>query len=303
MEPSRRQNLLIAGFLLFSLLLHLLLLLVPETGLLRRIEQPQPVYVEMRPPERRDRELDLPVKPPPPKPRETPARRLAEQDQEVKREIAPQGEDSEDRQRSLRAPRPQASPSPAPAPASPLPPDIRLPPEPQRPVSPDGDRPIAEQRPTATQRTPSLQDLTTLSPTTMARLESDWRRKLREGVAKGDTVWLDTEQDLLISFFKRFKDGIYRVWNYPERARLREEQGQCLLRIVVSRQGTIESVELLESSGSYDLDEEALRAVRKGQPYGPLPSAYPHEQLNIMAYFRYSLSKGFKYPGRISGER
>ena len=140
-----------------------------------------------------------------------------------------------------------------------------------------------------------------MSPATMARLESDWQRKLREGVQKGDTVWLDTEQDLLISFFRRFKANIYNVWNYPERARLREEQGECLLRIVVSRRGTIDSVELLQSSGSRDLDEEAMRAVRKGAPYGPLPSAYPHPQLKIMAYFSYHLSKGIKYPGRIYG--
>jgi protein TonB len=132
----------------------------------------------------------------------------------------------------------------------------------------------------------------------MARIDSDWRRKLREGVQKGDTVWLDTEQDLLISFFKRFRDNIYNVWNYPERARLRQEEGRCLLRIVVSRQGTIVSVDLLESSGSRDLDEEAIRAVRKGAPYGPLPSAYPHPQLNIMAYFSYSLTRSFIYGER-----
>jgi len=47
---------------------------------------------------------------------------------------------------------------------------------------------------------------------------------------------------------------------------MREEEGQCLLRIVVSRQGAIEDVQLLESSGSRDLDEEAMRAVRKGSP-------------------------------------
>jgi TonB family protein len=147
-------------------------------------------------------------------------------------------------------------------------------------------------------RSKSLEQLTTLAPRTMARIDSDWRRKLREGVQKGDTVWLDTEQDLLISFFKRFRDNIYNVWNYPERARLRQEEGRCLLRIVVSRQGTIVSVDLLESSGSRDLDEEAIRAVRKGAPYGPLPSSYPHPQLNIMAYFNYSLTRSFIYGER-----
>lgn len=302
MKLNQRQNLLIAVFLLLSLLAHLLLLMIPETGLLQKVEPAKQVYVEVRPPQQRDRELDLPAQPVPPKPRETPAKRLGPQDQEVKRETAPSGEDAEDTPRSVRAPRPQAPPAPTPAPAQPAPPGIQLPPEPQWPVSPDGERPTTTQRPDA-QPAPSLKDLTTLTPTTMARLESDWRRKYREGVQKGDTVWLDTEQDLLISFFKRFRNNIYNVWNYPERARMREEQGECLLRIVVSRQGRIDDVQLLESSGSRDLDDEAILAVRNGAPYGPLPSVYPHEKLNIMAYFRYNLSNTAKYPGRIRGER
>jgi protein TonB len=291
MELNHRQNLLIVGFVLLSLLLHLLLLLVPQTGLLGSRAEPQPVYVEMRPPERRDRELDLPLRPTPPKPRETPAKRLGPQDQVVKRETAPPGEDSEDRTPSARAPRPHQQPVQRETPAA------TAGSEPQSPISPGGDRPAGEPTPAAP-RTPSLEELTTLSPRTMAKLESDWRRKLREGVAKGDTVWLDTEQDLLISFFKRFRTNIYNVWHYPEAARRREQEGSCLLRIVVSRQGKIDNVELLESSGYPDLDEEAIRAVRKGAPYGPLPSAYPHPQLNIMAYFRYNLSRTFIYGGR-----
>lgn len=292
MDLKRRQDLLIASFLLLSLLLHLLLLLLPETGLLQPAAPPQPVYVEMRPPQRRDRELDLPVRPPPPKPRETPAKRLGPEDQVVKRETAPPGEDSEDRQRRVPAPRLRAQ-----QPIPPVPPAVAAPAEPQRPLAPQGDRPAAVESPVPA-TTPSLKELTTLSPTTMARLDRDWRKKLREGVEKGDTVWLDTEQDLLISFFRRFRTNIYNVWNYPERARMREEEGQCLLRIVISRQGTVDSVELLQSSGSRDLDEEAVRAVRMGAPYGPLPGAYPHPQLNIMAYFRYTLSRRMIYGER-----
>lgn len=292
MELNHRQNLLIAGFLLLSLLLHLLLLLLPKSGLLRFAEPTPPVYVEIRPPLQRDRELDLPLRPPPPRPRETPAKRLGPQDQEVKRETAPSGKDAEDTPRSRPAlrPRMQTTPLPAPPPAPVLP-------EPRRPVAADGDHPAADEQP-APRPAPELKDLTTLTPATMAKLESDWRKKYREGVAKGDTVWLDTEQDLLISFFKRLKEGIYRVWNYPARAKQHGEQGQCLLRIIVNRAGTVEDIALLVSSGSHDLDNEAIRAVYQGQPYGPLPSAYPHELLNIMAYFNYSLSRHFIYGER-----
>jgi protein TonB len=294
---NRRQKLLIAAFLLASLLLHLLALLLPRTPLFKTAEQKPPIYVEVRPPQQRDRELDLPVTPPPPKPRQTPAKRFAAQDRVAPRETAPTGEDAEDAERSSRAPRsaPAAPPTPQ---ASPTPQPTEGQPATNLPTSPDGDRPAAAP-PGRPRQVPSLDQLTRLAPTTMAKLESDWRRKYREGVEKGDTVWLDTEQDLLISFFKRFRTNIYNVWNYPEGSRLREEQGRCLLRISVSRQGTIDAVELLESSGFYALDEEALRAVRKGAPYGPLPAAYPHPQLNIMGYFSYNLSRTTSHlPGR-----
>ena len=294
---ERRQNLLIGAFILVSLLLHLLALLLPRTILFQPEPQKPPVYVEIRPPQQRDRELDLPETPPPPKPRETPAKRLGPQDQVAPRETAPTGEDPEDSQRSMMARRPVPA-APAPQQSAPAPPQVESPPVTAAPPGPDGDRPIIPPQ-SPPRQMPSLEQLTQLTPTTVAKLESDWRRKYREGVVKGDTVWLDTEQDLLISFFKRFRTNIYNVWNYPESARLREEEGRCLLRITVSRQGTIDDVELLESSGSYILDEEAMRAVRKGAPYGPLPAAYPHPQLNIMGYFSYNLSRAvIRQPGR-----
>ncbi len=293
---ERRQNLLILAFILASLLIHLLALLLPRTMLFQPEPEKAPVYVEIRPPAQRDRELDLPVTPPPPKPRETPAKRLGPQDQVAPRETAPTGEDAEDAPRSLSArrlpPQPPAAPAP---PSTPVPPAAQPQPGDETAQGPDGDRPLA----VPPRQLPSLDQLSQLAPTTMAKLERDWRRKYREGVERGDTVWLDTEQDLLISFFKRFRTNIYNVWNYPESARLREEEGRCLLRITVSRQGSIDDVQLLESSGSYVLDEEAIRAVRKGAPYGPLPAAYPHPQLNIMGYFSYNLTRAnSRLPGR-----
>jgi protein TonB len=297
--------------LLASILLHLLIgltmALLPDLGQNRTAEEP--IFVEVLPPRKtpppRLRELEAPRNPPVVQRREQPARRLGPDDRIAPRETAQEGHDTEDRQPAARVPQSASRPA---APASPsTPPTVATTPStatgeaPPRPVSPQGEFSPAPAANSGRPQ-PSLKDLMTLAPATRERMESDWRRKAREGVERGDTVWLDTEHDLLISFFKRFRDNIYNVWNYPERARLHEEQGTCLLRIVVSREGTIDDVQLLESSGFRDLDEEAIRAVKKGQPYGPLPRAYPHPQLNIMAYFRYNLSRGFNYSKRISGE-
>ena len=255
------------------------------------------VYVEVRPPQQLERELDLPIREELEKPREKPAERLAEKDQVVEQETAPEGQDTEDLERLVRAPEPvpqtpqPSPPQPEPKPEKPQVEEVEQP----RPETTEGwQRPQAE--PPA--ELPDLETLTQISPQAMASNERDWRRKYREDVARGDTVWMDTQQDLLISFMRRFRNNIYNVWNYPEEARRLNQRGSCLLRITVDRKGDVTDVILMESSGSRVLDDEAIRAVRQGATYGPLPRAYPNEYLHIMALFNYQMSGSSGYQRR-----
>jgi protein TonB len=291
MTAEQRQNRIIIGFIILSLLLHLMLLLVPKDSLFPAENMPKPVYVEVRPTQQRDRELDLPPVKEPEKPRETPAKRLAEQDQIVEKETAPEGQDTEDRQKIVRAPKPAPKPAPPtqeqPQPRPETVPNETTQDQPSQ-VTPEGWQAKAEKRPLAD--LPDLQTLTQISPSALAQIESDWRRKYREDVTKGDTVWMDTEQDLLHSFMKRFRDNIYLVWHYPDAAAQRQQQGTCLVRITIDRQGNVSDIVILESSGHRILDDEVIRAVRQGATYGPLPRAYPNPDLKIMAFFQYHLS-------------
>ena len=68
---------------------------------------------------------------------------------------------------------------------------------------------------------------------------------------------------------------------------------------IVNRRGDVENVQLLESSGYPLLDREAMESVRQGATYGPLPRAYPHEQLNIMAFFQYGIGGNIQYRRRV----
>jgi protein TonB len=297
MTTEQRQNRIITGFVLLSLLLHLLLLLVPKDRLFPVEIAPPPVYVEVRQPQPLERELDLPIREELEKPREKPAERLAEKDQVVEQETAPEGQDTEDLERVVRAPEPvpkipqPTPPQPEPKPDKPQTEEVEQP----RPETTEGwQRQQAEPSP----KVPDLETLTQISPQAMANIERDWRRKYREDVARGDTVWMDTQQDLLISFMRRFRNNIYGVWNYPEQAKRMNQRGSCLLRITVDRKGDISDVILMESSGHRILDDEAIRAVRQGATYGPLPRAYPNEYLHIMASFSYTLSGNGGYQRR-----
>jgi protein TonB len=297
MTAEQRQNRIIAGFVLLSLLLHLLLLLVPKDRLFPVEMAPPPVYVEVRPPQALDRELDLPIREELEKPREQPAERLAEKDQVVEQETAPEGQDTEDREPVVQAPQPVPRPQP------PTPP--RPEPSPEKPKADESDQTLAEtlegwkqKKTEPPQKLPDLETLTQISPQAMAQIESDWRQKYRKDIERGDTVWMDTQQDLLISFMRRFRNNIYGVWNYPESARRQNQQGSCLLRITVDRDGNVTDVKLMESSGYRVLDDEAMRAVRQGATYGPLPRAYPNDYLHIMALFNYQMGGSSGYQRR-----
>jgi len=297
MTAEQRQNRIITGFVLLSLLLHLLLLLVPKDRLFPVEMVPPPVYVEVRPPQALDRELDLPIREELEKPREKPAERLAEKDQVVEKETAPEGQDTEDREPVVQAPQPVPRPQP------PTPP--RPEPSPEKPKADESDQTLAEtlegwkqKKTEPPQNLPDLETLTQISPQAMAQIESDWRQKYRKDIERGDTVWMDTQQDLLISFMRRFRNNIYGVWNYPESARRQNQQGSCLLRITVDRDGNVTDVKLMESSGFRVLDDEAMRAVRQGATYGPLPRAYPNEYLHIMALFNYQMGGSSGYQRR-----
>ena len=260
MHIGRQDNHILLAFLLLSLLLHgLIILLLPEMAFMPQPQERSPVFVEVRTPAQ-SRELDLP--PAKDQPRETAAKRLGPADQVVPKEMAPRGDFIEDR-----------------APAVPVQPQPQAQPEPNQPRSKTGD--------TVRQPTPDLAKLLQLPSTTVNRLDDQLRSKYRAEVEEGDSIWLDTEKDILISFYQRLRSGIYRVWNYPAKSKEQGEAGTCLIRMSFHRDGTIKDVELLESSGFPRLDREAVAAVYKGGPYGKLPDAYKKEELSILAFFRY----------------
>ena len=57
--------------------------------------------------------------------------------------------------------------------------------------------------------------------------------------------------------------------NYPAEASRQGVHGSLILRVTIKRDGALESVELVESSGHAVLDNAALRIVRLAAPYAP----------------------------------
>lgn len=218
------------------------------------------------------------------------ATRIADIDRRVKQEMAPRGDDARD-QPSV----PKSSVTP-PVPQK----QIKQPqvpveqPDPRRQPTDKGILPAAPAP--KSEPVPSLQTLTKLTPETLERMGRKAQReriKKRDNILEGDEVYLNLQHDFLISFFKRFSNRIESVWNYPEKAALQGEQGILLLKITVTREGELIDVDLLESSGSDTLDFEAIQAVYRAAPFGPVTKHWPHEQMKIYAYFQYTLTNRY----------
>ena len=313
---SKEQTRLLILCLLFSLALHVaVVLLLP---LLQQQEksqlwQQQPTIVQL---------VDLPkktIKSPVDKPREfeidpLPAKaqpeipvesfRQADRNQKVNQEQAPKGDDVRDQTTLKTTPAlpPRQIQKPQNQTIQQLPQKIE-----QEKAQPVKNKPNRK-KVTTTAPTISVQPRQTLPPQTQLSPEqlrpnastldriargsqADRNRtKERKDVEIGDTVWLNLQDNLLVSFFRRFHDQIELVWNYPTKAAEQGIEGTLELMIIVNKKGELLDVDLMKSSGSDLLDFEAIQAVYRAAPFGPLTKHYPHEKLKIRAYFSYQFS-------------
>lgn len=261
-------------FIVLSLLLHLGVFFYFATRGKETITPaltPAPFFVDLREPEQKIREPDVPLRQST-LPRTQPSRRMSEVEQVIEREEAPKGTDTQD--------------------------STMIPPARKTPVSTSSEQQVSTKTPpppvSESGDIPSLENLlksTTDAAQSVADLDPEVNRKMRRDVEEGRAVWLDTEKDILGSFYKRFRSAVEDVWDYPKDAIARGEFGVCLYRIEINRAGVlVDEPELLKSSGSDRLDAEAARAVRAASPrFGFLPDAYRYETLTIFAYFDYRL--------------
>ena len=104
------------------------------------------------------------------------------------------------------------------------------------------------------------------------------------------TVSLDSQELKYVSYLTKIKKKIEPLWEYPEKAQAIGLQGKLALYFSIVRDGRLDRLELLSSSGHSLLDEQALKAIRGAAPYFPLPDRLHISRLNIQATFEYRIS-------------
>ncbi len=98
----------------------------------------------------------------------------------------------------------------------------------------------------------------------------------------------DVKQAEYNTYLERVKKSVFRAWE-PEQASRNKEQGRVVLEFTILRDGSLENIRILRSSGYPSLDREAMRAVKAVSPFRPLPERTGLSELSIRYTFNYSL--------------
>jgi len=120
----------------------------------------------------------------------------------------------------------------------------------------------------------------------IAQLAAELRRKKVDYAKRPKVKYLtaSTREYAYAAYMRGWSDRVERVGNlnYPEEARRRGLHGNVLLTVVLNLDGSIKSIEVIQSSGQSVLDAAAERIVRLAAPFPPAPRAGEHiDELNI----------------------
>lgn len=106
---------------------------------------------------------------------------------------------------------------------------------------------------------------------------------------KGDTITFDTKDYRFAGYMKKLRDKIESIWEYPVEAAKKGIYGDLRIRFTIKKNGTLGAIELVRTSGYKSLDDAAIKALREGEPYWPLPDEWGMESYEILGHFIYTM--------------
>lgn len=109
----------------------------------------------------------------------------------------------------------------------------------------------------------------------------------------GERVLLDEESSSHQAYLDVVRSRIRANWVYPRTQGERRIGGELRIEFRITADGRVDCLVLHRSSGVVELDEAAMIAVRKAQPFPPVPDHVPgNRSLDIHSTFRYQIDDG-----------
>jgi protein TonB len=133
---------------------------------------------------------------------------------------------------------------------------------------------------------------------TMAKLQPGIQRDRESQSKLPRRKWIsaNTRQYEFAAYMQAWVAKVERVGNlnYPEEIRHLKLTGDLVMTVGIKQDGSIEAIEIIRSSGKFQLDQAATRIVRLAGPYSPLPEQIK-ESVDILHITRtWVFSRDFK---------
>ena len=128
----------------------------------------------------------------------------------------------------------------------------------------------------------------------IATFETQLSQRQQVYATQSKVVTLDsnsTTRGAAADYIETFRDHVERVGNlhYPVQARAQGITGEVRLMVIISNDGNIKAIRLLESSNSTLLDEAAKQSVRQAAPFGQFTEDMSDiVELRLIRTYRYS---------------
>lgn len=119
----------------------------------------------------------------------------------------------------------------------------------------------------------------------------DSARKEESGAKKkkDDSLTFDTSDYRYAGYMRKLKEKIESIWVYPPEAQARGLYGDLKIRFTIKRDGKLGAVELERTSGYKMLDDAAIKALKDGEPYWPIPEKWGMDSYTIYGHFVYTM--------------
>jgi len=121
--------------------------------------------------------------------------------------------------------------------------------------------------PDATQLMQQSLEMASLQPE-LSR-ERQWQSRL----PRREFISANTREYEFASYMSAWVSKVERVgnMNYPTELRQKKLHGDLVLTVGINQNGTVESIDVMRSSGMTEIDNAAIRIVQLAAPYSPLP--------------------------------
>jgi TonB family protein len=105
----------------------------------------------------------------------------------------------------------------------------------------------------------------------------------------GEGVSFEAEGGVGKVYLDKLKVKIFNIWQYPEDAVRKGEQGKVTISFVLNDKGELMDMGVLVGSGSRSLDAAAMAAVKKASPFGSFTRDIKEKTLKVTGNFGYVL--------------